>query len=199
MAQNRTQTTNPQSLEAYLQVKGPAMATYFENALGKTKKHEELAVKTPKVVTTVEGRSGVRRIKIRNHQVLADAPPAWAGYDLGSSAPELLLGALGACLSHMYIVVAAIQKIPFTSVEVETSGTVDMRKGHPGFEDQVPGITDLEYTIYLGGGGLTPDGFKKLQEDVEKVCPVYNLVKNKNEITPHIVNIDDDGEKKVIF
>lgn len=47
-----------------------------------------------------EGRSGVRRIRIRDFQVISDSPPDFAGYDLGPSSPELLLGALSSCLTH---------------------------------------------------------------------------------------------------
>ena len=32
---------------------------------------------------SAEGRSGVRRIRIRDHQVVSDSPADFAGYDLG--------------------------------------------------------------------------------------------------------------------
>lgn len=48
-----------------------------------------------------EGRSGVRRIRIRGFQVISDSLPDFAGYDLGPSSPELLLGALSSCLTHL--------------------------------------------------------------------------------------------------
>jgi hypothetical protein len=41
---------------------------------------------------TAEGRSGARRIRVRDFQVLTDSPPDFAGYDLGPSSPELQLG-----------------------------------------------------------------------------------------------------------
>src|SRR5256885_9642772 len=34
-----------------------------------------------------EGRSGVRRLRIREHQVISDSPPDFAGYNLGPSSP----------------------------------------------------------------------------------------------------------------
>lgn len=36
-----------------------------------------------------EGRSGVRRIRIRDFQILSDSGPDFAGYDLGPSSSEL--------------------------------------------------------------------------------------------------------------
>lgn len=37
--------------------------------------------------TKAEERSGVRRIRIRHHQILSDSPPDFAGYDLGPASP----------------------------------------------------------------------------------------------------------------
>ena len=56
---------------------------------------------------TVEGRSGVRRIRVRDFQVISDSPAAFAGHDLGPSSPELALGALGSCLAHSWPIQAA--------------------------------------------------------------------------------------------
>ena len=36
-----------------------------------------------------EGRSGVRRIRIRDFQTLSDSPPDFAGYNFGPGSPEL--------------------------------------------------------------------------------------------------------------
>ena len=44
---------------------------------------------------TAEGGSGIRRVRIRDFQIITDAKTAMAGYDLGPRAPEVLLGALG--------------------------------------------------------------------------------------------------------
>lgn len=37
---------------------------------------------------SAEGRSGVRRIRIRDHQVVSDSPADFAGYDLGRVRPN---------------------------------------------------------------------------------------------------------------
>ncbi|EEF22656.1 conserved hypothetical protein, partial [Ricinus communis] len=56
---------------------------------------------------SAEGRSGVRRIRIRDHQVISDSPPDFAGYNLGPSSPELQLGVLGSCVTHIFLIQAA--------------------------------------------------------------------------------------------
>ncbi len=45
-----------------------------------------------KATVTAEGRSGIRRIRIRDFQLVTDSPPSFAGYDLGPGSPELQLG-----------------------------------------------------------------------------------------------------------
>src|SRR6266851_3037543 len=66
---------------------------------------------------TAEGRSGIRRIRIRDFQVLSDSPPSFVGYDIGPSSPELALGALGSCLTHSLLIQAAVHELPLDSHE----------------------------------------------------------------------------------
>src|SRR5437867_13351428 len=79
---------------------------------------------------SAEGRSGVRRIRIRDHQVISDSPPDFAGYNLGPSSPELQLGVLGSCVTHILLIQAADREIAIDSLEVEVSGRIDPR-GRP--------------------------------------------------------------------
>ena len=77
---------------------------------------------------SAEGRSGVRRIRIRDHQVVSDSPADFAGYDLGPSSPELLLGSLGSCLTHIFLIKAAELQLPLESLQVEIEGDLDARR-----------------------------------------------------------------------
>lgn len=44
---------------------------------------------TISATVTAEGRSGVRRIRIKDHQIILDSPPEMAGYSLGPGSQEL--------------------------------------------------------------------------------------------------------------
>src|SRR5690242_3632369 len=68
---------------------------------------------------TAEGRSGVRRLRIRDFQILTDSPPDFAGYNFGPSSPELQLGVLGTCITHIYLIHAADAEIPLDSLSVD--------------------------------------------------------------------------------
>src|SRR2546421_5740124 len=82
-----------------------------------------------------EGRSGIRRIRIRDFQVISDSGPDLAGYNLGPSSPELQLGVLGSCLTHVFLIQAALRNVPLDSLDVEVTGQIDHRAGQPGYED----------------------------------------------------------------
>ena len=75
-----------------------------------------------------EGRSGIRRIRIRDFQVISDSEAGFAGYDLGPSSPELQLGVLGSCLTHTFLIQAATLGVPLDSLELEITGIIDPRR-----------------------------------------------------------------------
>ncbi len=125
---------------------------------------------------TAEGRSGVRRIRLRDHQVLTDSPRDFVGYDLGPSSPELALGALGSCLTHSYLIQAAVQGVALDSLEVEVTGQIDQRAGEAGHEAVPREPHGIAYTVHLGTGA-SEDAVDKLHEAVERLCPVLNLLR----------------------
>jgi uncharacterized OsmC-like protein len=129
-----------------------------------------------------EGRSGVRRIRIRDFQVVSDSPPDFAGYDLGPGSPELQLGVLGSCLTHIFLIHAADRKIPLESLEVEVSGQLDPRGGQPGYEHIPVYPHDIRYVVHVESSA-TSEELRDLYEAVEKVCPILNLLANPQTIT----------------
>ncbi|MFJ9452836.1 OsmC family protein [Herbaspirillum sp. NPDC101397] len=134
---------------------------------------------------SAEGRSGVRRIRIRDHQVISDSPPDFAGYNLGPSSPELQLGVLGSCVTHIFLIQAAHRQVPVESLEVEVSGKIDARGGRPGYEDIPIYPHDIGYTVHLVSPAAKED-VDALFEAVEKTCPILNLLKNPQQIRAEI-------------
>ena len=130
---------------------------------------------------TAEVRSGVRRIRIRDFQVVTDSPPDFAGYNLGPSSPELQLGVLGSCLNHSFLIQAAALAVPFDSIEVEVSGFIDPRAGSAGFEDVPVYPQDIHYTVRIESPA-SPDQIEALRANVEKACPILNLLRNPQSI-----------------
>lgn len=131
--------------------------------------------------TTAEGRSGVRRIRIREHQILSDSPPDFAGYNFGPSSPELQIGVLSSCLTHIFLIHAADREIPLDSLEVEVQATNDGRAGKEGFEHIPRYPHNITYTVHLETTA-SPDEIAALHAAVEDACPILNLLVNPQEI-----------------
>lgn len=125
---------------------------------------------------SAEGRSGVRRIRIRDHQLVSDSPADFAGYDLGPSSPELLLGSLGSCLTHIFLIKAAELELPLESLEVTIDGDLDPRGGKPGYESVPFFPYNIRYTAHI----VSPadeHAVRAVHEAVEAWCPILNLLK----------------------
>jgi uncharacterized OsmC-like protein len=141
----------------------------------------KLAPAALKARVTAEGRSGVRRIRIRDFQVVTDSPPDFAGYDLGPSSPEMQLGVLGSCLNHSYLIQAAALQVPIESIEVDVEGFIDPRAGSPGFESTPVNPQGIAYTVTIRGPA-TAAQIEELRRNVERFCPILNLLKNPQTI-----------------
>ncbi|KAK1177185.1 OsmC family protein [Streptomyces sp. NBS 14/10] len=169
-------------LRAYLEVKRAAL-------LAKREAERTAPATEPnrlRARTKAEDRSGVRRIRIRHHQILSDSPPDFAGYDLGPASPEIQLGVLSSCLTHIFLIQAADLRIPLDSLEVEVRADQDPRAGAPGFE-QVPIYPhNISYTVHITSPA-TKARIRELHETVERKCPIYNLLINPQHITGRVV------------
>jgi uncharacterized OsmC-like protein len=138
---------------------------------------------------TAEGRSGIRHIRIRQHHILNDSLSDFAGYDLGPSTPETMMGVLGACVVHICQMQAAARQVPLDSIEVVVNGTLDLRAGREGFEKVPYHPTDINYTVNVESP-VSSETIKELFEAVEETCPVLSLVKHPQKIRTVINHID---------
>ncbi|TCL72081.1 OsmC family protein [Rhizobium sp. BK251] len=132
-----------------------------------------------------EGRSGIRRIRIRDFQLISDSQADFAGYDLGPSSPELQLGVLGSCLTHTFLIQAAILGLSLDSLEVEITGIMDPRAGSPGFEGVPIYPHEIRYAAFIDSSAA-PDEIRALREAVERNCPILNLLRQPQAITGEV-------------
>jgi len=132
-----------------------------------------------------QGRSGIRRIRIRDFQVISDSEADFAGYDLGPSSPELQLGVLGSCLTHTFLIQAAALGVPLDSLELEVTGTIDPRAGSPGFEAVPIYPHGIRYAVSIASPAA-PSEIEALQQAVERNCPILNLLRQPQAIAGEI-------------
>ena len=159
-------------LNEYLGQKRPAFRALKEAAA-----KPDYAPTPLRARVTAEGRSGIRRIRIRDFQVLSDSPPSFVGYDIGPSSPELALGALGSCLTHSFLIQAAVHELPLDSLEVEVTGRIDARAGSAGHEDVPVYPHDIAYTVRIVSPA-SEDDVATVREAVERSCPILNLLRH---------------------
>lgn len=123
----------------------------------------------------VAGGSGVRPVRVREFTVVTDSSPALAGYDLGPTAPELLLSSLASCLAHTFLIVAANRNLSYRSLEVAVQGNIDFR-GVLEVDPEAPTMPqDLRYTATIDCD-LDPETLASIQADVERLCPVLQVI-----------------------
>ena len=147
-----------------------------------------------KATVRAEGRSGVRRIRIRDHQVVTDSPPDFAGYNLGPSSPELQLGVLGSCVTHIFLIQAADRQVPLESLEVEVTGVIDPRGGKPGHEDTPIWPHRIAYTVHIDSPASRAE-IDALFEAVERSCPILNLLRNPQTIRAEVRLTDSTASR----
>jgi hypothetical protein len=151
---------------------------------------QDTANRTPServsIYVNVEGGTGVRRLHLRQFEILHDNPYHLAGHDLGVSSQEHILGTLTSCITHITLIQAAAQEIVLDSLAISVTATIDPRAGRPGFENVPPYPHDVSYTVHVKSPA-TFEQIKKLHDDVEAVCPIYNLYISEPEITGRII------------
>jgi uncharacterized OsmC-like protein len=103
---------------------------------------------------------------------MADEPLELLGTNTAPNPQELLMSALNACMMVGYVAGAALNGITLQKLEIETSGTLDLR-GFLGLDDKVkPGYEKLSYVVRIKGNG-TPLQFREIHETVMRTSPNY--------------------------
>lgn len=129
---------------------------------------------------SVGDASGARTVRIRDHRLLSDSAAGLGGYDNGPGAPELLAGALGSCLAHSYLLLAAQQGVPLDAVEVTVTAEFDVGVLLAG--EQPAPIRNVQYTARV----KSPAGaaaLAALHRQVDVTCPVLHLVRSPVTVT----------------
>jgi uncharacterized OsmC-like protein len=134
----------------------------------------------------VAGGSGVRPVRVRDFTVVTDSGAGLAGYDLGPTAPELLLSALASCIAHTFLIVAARRGVAYDSLEVTVEGQIDFR-GVLEVDPTVPVAPQgLHYTATLTSPAADAE-LQLIQSEVERLCPVLRAVVEPQAVTGRVV------------
>jgi uncharacterized OsmC-like protein len=122
--------------------------------------------------TTVKGYDiGGQHVE-RRFEIAADEPHELLGNNAAPNPQELLMAAVNACMTVGYVAGASLNGITLDSLEIETSGELDLR-GFLGLDDSVAsGYDTIDYIVRISGNG-TREQFEEIHQTVMKTSPNY--------------------------
>lgn len=132
-----------------------------------------------KGVTTIdEFDQAGERIRTREFHVEGDEPEQILGERTAPNAVELLLTALGSCLTVGYAANAAAMDIELDDLRFEMAGEVDLR-GFLGIADDVrAGYETVTCTTYIDAAASEAE-LAELRERVEATSPLVDNIANE--------------------
>jgi hypothetical protein len=132
---------------------------------------------------TAESRSGVRRLRIRDFQLLSDSERTLAGYNLGAGSWDTEVGVLGSAVANEFLFQAAAAGIELEAVDVVFTSHQDAPGAAPRAAGQVNYPRNLRYTAYIVSTASDTE-LDALRLKVEQTSPVLNFVAQPQDI-PH--------------
>lgn len=125
-----------------------------------------------------EWEGGMRtRLQARDFEPLySDEPPSFGGQDSAPNPMELLLAALNGCLSVMIQVIAREKGVEVRGVRLHAEGDLDLRgaMGDPNVPAYFRNVRERVELV----SSASPEEVRALQEEVQRRCPVYTLLKS---------------------
>ena len=131
-----------------------------------------------KCITTIDefDQAGAT-ISTREFTIAGDEPEQILGERTAPNAVELLLAALGSCLSVGYAANAAAMGIELNDLRFELEGDVDLR-GFLGISEDVrPGYETVTCTVHIDADAADEE-LLKLRERVETTSPLMDVITN---------------------
>jgi uncharacterized OsmC-like protein len=126
------------------------------------------------------------RVHTREFRIEGDEPEQILGDRTAPNAVELLLAALGSCLSVGYAANAAAMGIELDDLRFELSGEVDLR-GFLGISEDVrAGYESVTVTTYVDADAPAAE-LETLRERVEATSPLVDSITNEVPIETDLV------------
>ena len=129
---------------------------------------------------TAISRTGIRRLRIRNFQLLSDGGREAGEFNLGAGSWPSVVVALGSALAGDYLVQAAVKGIPIDDLElIFTSKPGTAPSQTTGTQVTYP--RNLNYIVFIKSPA-TDAQLEDLRKTVERVSPVFHLVTDAQKV-----------------
>lgn len=159
-------------LAAYLQQKRRSMRAAAEQRPDGDAWREQV-----EALCVADDATGVRKLRIREWQIISDSGPAFGGWGPGPSSPELLYGVLSTCLTHTYLIGAANLEIAIDRVQARVmAGNNDASLlGVTSSDPPMP--FDLTAWIDIDAPEASRPRLDELHRYVAENCPLTRLIR----------------------
>ncbi|MDV6244916.1 OsmC family protein [Rhodococcus opacus] len=139
-----------------------------------------------RTVATIKSYELLGETHERNFTIEADEPHELLGKNTAPNPQELLMAALNACLSVGYAAVAAKMGVTVRSLEIETTGELDLR-GFLGLDENVnPGYDEVHYKVSIDADG-TDEQIEEIHQTVMGISPNYANFAKPIRMVPNMV------------
>ena len=136
--------------------------------------------------TEIEGFDMAGEHVSRPFAIDIDEPAELGGANQYANPQEHLLAALNACMTVGYVAQCALRGIALESLEIDTTGDIDLR-GFFGLDQAVaPGYEALSYTVRIKGDA-TPEEFEDVHAAVMATSPNFHNIANQIALRPALV------------
>ena len=121
----------------------------------------------------------------RQHAVQVDEPAALGGADTAPNPAELLLDAIGTCLSIGYVMNAATRGIELRALELDVEGDIDLGVFAGVTEDGDPGYSRIRVRANIDSDA-TPEALQALHDHVVRTSPICSTVARPVTVTTEL-------------
>ncbi|WP_017380492.1 OsmC family protein [Paenisporosarcina sp. TG-14] len=129
-----------------------------------------------KVNTSGKWESGLKTsISVRDFSpLIVDEPKSLGGTDEGPNPVEYVLAGLSSCTSVMIGIISKEKSFSYQGVDFVNDGTLDLQ-GLMGIKGISPHFQNVNFDVIISTNEDL-SRIEELKEEVEKRCPVYNLL-----------------------
>jgi uncharacterized OsmC-like protein len=122
----------------------------------------------------------------RSFEIETDEPAPLGGTDAAVDPMELVLAAVGTCLSIGWVTQARKRGIDYRELKIEVSGNYDLR-GYLALDDETrPGFSDITYSVSVDSDA-TAEQLAEIKEAAERTSPMFDNVLNSTPVTGRVI------------
>lgn len=126
------------------------------------------------------------RTTARSFTLQTDEPAPLGGTDSAIDPMELVLAAIGTCLTIGWVTQAAQRGIDYRDLRIEVAGDYDLR-GYLALDSQVrPGFAGVSYTVHVDTDA-PPHILDEIRAAAEATSPMFDNVRNATPVTGTVV------------